>query len=282
MIDKPTTADGYRSEYVALVRATCLYIATKLGDLMDDLVIVGGLAPSLLVDQESLSDAAQAHVGTIDLDVGLTLALLNEGRYRVLSERLRRAGFVQDVNEEGRPTRQRWVFESPEKVTIDFLIQPSLQTDRGGALRNIEEDFAAIIAPGLHLAFQDRERVTLTGRTIVGENAERAVWVCGPGAFVVLKALAFQSRGENKDAYDLYDILRNYGSRVEDIADRLRPLAGDPASSTALEILRKDFLGHDAVGPRRVATFLTGGSDEEIQADVVGFAAAFLRCFDKD
>jgi hypothetical protein len=281
MADKPTTADGYRSEFVVLVRATCLYIATKLGDLMDDLVIVGGLAPSLLVDQESLSDGAQAHVGTIDLDVGLTLALLNEGRYRILSERLRRAGFVQDVNEEGRPTRQRWVFESPEKVTIDFLIQPSLKTDRGGALRNIEEDFAAIIAPGLHLAFQDRERITLTGRTIAREKAERDVWVCGPGAFVVLKALAFESRGENKDAYDLYYILRNYGSKVADVATRFRPLAADRSSSTALNILRKDFLEPDAVGPRRVAAFLTGGSDDNIQADVVGFTAEFLRCFEE-
>jgi hypothetical protein len=30
---------------VAEVRATCLYVATKLGDLMDELVVVGGLVP---------------------------------------------------------------------------------------------------------------------------------------------------------------------------------------------------------------------------------------------
>lgn len=39
MPDKPTTATGYSAEQVRLVRATCLYIATKLGDLMDDLVV---------------------------------------------------------------------------------------------------------------------------------------------------------------------------------------------------------------------------------------------------
>jgi hypothetical protein len=48
MPDKPTTANGYRSEQVALVKPTCLYIATKLGDIMDELVVVGGLVPSLL------------------------------------------------------------------------------------------------------------------------------------------------------------------------------------------------------------------------------------------
>jgi hypothetical protein len=30
-------------------------------------------------------------------------------------------------------------------------------------------------------------------------------------AYVVLKALAFDSRGENKDAYDLFYVVRNYG-----------------------------------------------------------------------
>lgn len=47
MADKPRRASEYKSEQVELVRATCLYIATKLGDLMDDLAVVGGLVPHL-------------------------------------------------------------------------------------------------------------------------------------------------------------------------------------------------------------------------------------------
>lgn len=74
MPEKPTVASGYAPEYVELVRATCLYVATKLGDLTDDLVVVGGLVPSLLVDQEHLAEGVEAHVGTIDLDVGLAVA----------------------------------------------------------------------------------------------------------------------------------------------------------------------------------------------------------------
>ena len=48
---KPATGDGYGSEDLALVRQVCLYLATKLGDLLEDIAVVGGLAPSLLVDQ---------------------------------------------------------------------------------------------------------------------------------------------------------------------------------------------------------------------------------------
>ncbi len=103
MAAKPKSAAEYPIEQVELVRATCLYVATKLGDLMDDLVIVGGLVPSLLVDQTRLSEGLEPHVGTMDLDVGLKLALLDEGRYRTLSQRLRDAGFAPDTSELGNP-----------------------------------------------------------------------------------------------------------------------------------------------------------------------------------
>jgi len=276
MADKPTTAEGYKSDQAKLVRATCLYVATKLGDIMDELVVIGGLVPSLLIEQDDLPDGTDAHVGTMDLDVGLTLALLDEGRYRTLTERLRRAGFEQDVNEQGNPTRQRWKIEKQEKVTIDFLIQPSLPDDRGGKLRDIEPDFAAVIAPGLHLAFLDREQVSLSGLTIMGEQATRNIWVAGPGAYVVLKSLAFRLRGENKDAYDLYYLVRNYGTGVDDVASRLKPLLDDRSAQLAIDYLKEDFQAHDGLGARRVAEFILGAADDEIQADVVGFVKALL------
>ena len=92
----------------------------------------------------------------------------------------------------------------------------------------------------------------------------------------MLKALAFLGRGENKDAYDLYYLIRHCGGGVEDVAACLRPLIGDDEAQKALQILRDDFLDHHGVGPRRVAEFLHGGPDDEIQADVVGFVAALL------
>jgi hypothetical protein len=96
---KPTTKDGYLPGQVELVRQTCLYLATYLGDLRDDFVVIGGLVPSLIVDQGALPDGAEAHVG-------LTIALLNDGRYHELTERLRYAGFEPDVNEEGNTTHR--------------------------------------------------------------------------------------------------------------------------------------------------------------------------------
>jgi hypothetical protein len=215
----------------------------------------------------------------MDLDLGLTVALLEEDRYEILPARLRGAGFTEDVNERGMPTPQRWraVHDDGTAITVDFLIPPSLTGDQGGRIRHIESDFAALITPGLELAFRDRELVRLTGPTIHGDMADRMVWVCGPGAYVVLKALAFAGRGEPKDAYDLYYVVRNYGRGVNDVAQRLAAIGDQPDAMTAMDILRRDFANGRAVGPSSVGRFLYGRRDPIIEADVEGFSAELLR-----
>jgi hypothetical protein len=71
MTDRPQTAAGYRAEETAQVVAACLTLAGALGDLSDELCIVGGLVPSMIcdtrVDPSALDDGA--HVGTSDLDI---------------------------------------------------------------------------------------------------------------------------------------------------------------------------------------------------------------------
>lgn len=276
MPEKPTTAAGYATDQVARVKSTCLYLATKLGDLMDELVVVGGLVPSLLIDQEHLPENMTAHVGTLDLDLGLAFALVGEQRYQAVVKRLRAAGFEMDKNEEGQPTRQRWRISDPP-VTVDFLIEPEKSSEaQAGRLFPLTKDWAAIIAPGLHLAFTNNQTVTLDGRTIAGETARRDIRVCGAGAFVVLKALAFHIRGENKDAYDLFYLLRNYGRGVADVAAHLRPLLADASAKKALAYLQEDFRESESIGPRRVAEFLYGRPDVDTQADALGFVRQLL------
>lgn len=277
MPDKPTTAAGYGPDFLERARRTCLHMATVLGDMTDDVVLVGGLVPSLIVAQESLPPGAERHVGTMDVDVGLALALLDEGRYPELSERLRRAGFGPDANEEGRRTRQRWVWKDARGVSVDFLIPPSASEDRGGTIRDLEADFAALIAPDLPLAFRDRTKVALEGETLLGERAVREMWVCGPAAFLALKALAFRSRGENKDAYDLFYVLRNHGDGPGTVAQSFLPLCDDSVARNALAIIEADFTTPDSVGAMRVAAFLAREGDATFLADVAGFAREFVR-----
>ncbi len=277
MPEMPAHASGYSRGHLERIRQTCLYIATKLGDLADELVVVGGLVPSLLVDQDHLPPGTERHVGTMDLDLGLGLSILGASRYQAIVERLREAEFSPDEND-GRIVRQRWALKvsETERVTVEFLIPPSDSGDRPGSLRNLKADFAAVITPGLELAFLNRKRVTLEGTTVLKESAKRDVWACGAGAFVVLKALAFRNRGVNKDAYDLFYVLRNYGKGPEDVAAELKPCLGDASVQRALEILKEGFRSTPSLGPQRAAHFLEAVDKAALAADLVAFVSRFL------
>ena len=111
----------------------------------------------------------------------------------------------------------------------------------------------------------------------MGERAEREMWVCGPAAYLVLKALAFRSRGENKDAYDLFYVLRNHGDGPRTVAEALRPLLDDSAARDALGILEADFTTPGSVGAMRIAAFLSREDDATFLADVAGFARELVR-----
>jgi hypothetical protein len=273
MATKPRTASGYDKRHVAHVRATCLYVATRLGDLLDEVVVVGGLVPSLLIDQGL---GGEDHIGTADLDIGLALAVFDDKRYQALTDRLRQAGFGPDVSEKGNPTRQRWKIDGPPVVTVDFLIPPAAGDAPGSQIKDIEDDFAAIITPALRFAFVDRVNVTLDGLTIRGERARRGVWVCGPGAFVIMKALALRGRGENKDAYDLVYLLRHHPAGIGGIAARLKPLLGEPEAREAIGYLDEDFATIDSIGPIRAAEFIHDARNEDAEADAWGAARDLL------
>ncbi|MEZ6112920.1 MAG: hypothetical protein R3C99_18205 [Pirellulaceae bacterium] len=275
---KPASQAGYTAEASQLAWSASLYIATKLGDLRDDVVIVGGLVPSLLVPPADASSDRPKHIGTMDVDLGLAVAILNEQRYQELSERLSAAGFQPDSNEAGRTISQRWTIRAERQlVSVDFLIPPTLPGDKGGMLRNLEDGFSAIITPGLELAFVDKRLVTLQGQTLHNESAERQMWVCEAGAYLVLKALAFRGRGENKDAYDLTYLVQNYGESIRDVFERLCPLLENSVARQALDILEQDFAHIDAVGIRRLAEFFGDASDEAMRADAAAAVRSLLR-----
>ena len=213
----------------------------------------------------------------MDVDIGLAVAILDQQRYQELCERLRRAGFQPDINDVGKRTNQRWRIESEGRdVSVDFLIPATLASDRGGTLRHLHEDFAAIITPGLELAFQDRRLVTLEGETYFHQQASREAWVCEAGAFTVLKSLAFDGRGENKDAYDLIYVLQNYGAGIDDVFRRLQPLLNNRTAQRALDILERDFARVDSVGMMRFAEFLGNPLEQTIRADGAGAARSLL------
>lgn len=280
--EKPRDRSGYRPEETLQVESACLSVAVTLGALMDDLCIVGGLVPSLIIDRalEEEGGDNETHPGTNDLDVGLAIALLDNQQYAEISRRLRQEGFRPDENEKGNPTVQRWRL-GDLKVTVDFLLPPFEGAEEGGRIHHLEEDFGVLIAPGLELAFEERIWVMIQGYTLRGERAERTIPVCGPGAFVVLKAMAFGHRGEPKDAFDLVYVIRRWPESADGIADRFEQhfKSHRDIVSRALSLLQRDFGSPDLIGPLRAAEFdgATGDALDAAAADAQGYVDDLLK-----
>lgn len=275
----PPYATDYTPEQLARTRQTLLQVLVALGDFHDDVVLVGGLVPSLLIDQAEASARDDAHVGSIDVDLGIRLAVVDEDRYDELAERLRDRGFEPDINEQGNRTKQRWLYARKEdSVVIDFLIdETETDTHDWGLTHHLTKDLAALRTLGLRLAFEDAEVREVSGTTLEEDAAARPVRVCGPAAFIVLKAIAFRNRNKEKDAYDLVYVARNWPGGPEAVAERWKVLGDHPALAAALEVLRADFLTEQALGPRSASRFLTGAVDDVYVADAVGDLALFVE-----
>jgi hypothetical protein len=280
--NKPRHRTGYGSEETEQVKSACLTVAVTLGSLMDQLCIVGGLVPGLLIDHQvgPDPDTGDLHSGTNDLDVGLAIGLLDDEQYTEISNRLSQEGFAPDHNENGNPTPQRWKM-GDLNVTIDFLLPPIPGAAQAGRIQHLSGDFSALITPGLELAFDERHEIVMNGYTLMGEAVRRTIPVCGPATFIVLKSLAFANRGEPKDAYDLIYVLRRWPQGSSEIADRLltHAAAHPDIVHDALGKLANDFRTTDNHGPRRAASFETADSDDNdaAAADAHGYVDDLLR-----
>ncbi len=80
-MDERRTILDYSPETYERVRQAMLHIASILGDWMEQLTLIGGLVPSLLVPADCLPEGVEAHPGTADLDLGLQLSVLTDEAY---------------------------------------------------------------------------------------------------------------------------------------------------------------------------------------------------------
>ncbi len=177
------TSSEYTAEGVARARATTLMIAQILGDeLMRETVIVGGMVPTLRYAHAPTDPTIGLHIGTHDLDLALDLAVLDEGRYSDIEQRLSASGFVPDSKETtGALVRQRWVYGMDRAAWVEFIMPPVSEWRAG--IQSLTQNLAAIRMLGIDLALEAPEWLTVRGVDLRGDQVERSVPVCRDGPF---------------------------------------------------------------------------------------------------
>ena len=276
---------AHRTDYNEAATARCeRALVTLLGDLgpwRERIYLAGGLAPRYLVGQ--LPEGARAHVGTLDVDliVGLALGDETSETYRTLQNNLEKSGFVQSE------PSFRWTRDvEGVSVAVEFLCETN-SVAFGRIFRPKEftgARFGAFNVLGAHLAREDFiEREIQAERLNGGGLSKVTVRVANILPYIALKIFAFQDRHDNKDAYDLGFTLLNYngGPRAAGQAAAKSPVKNHPQIRDALKLLEERFRDTANDGPNAYAAFLAAGNDQEEKArlrqEAVAIVSDFLR-----
>jgi hypothetical protein len=248
---------GLQSGDAALVCTLCLTIAGALQELGGYITVVGGLVPSLLIDQESRAEGFHAHAGTRDLDLGIDIGIADDAELAALGARLRLGGFIPRQTAGGGEIAPSWCYQEQPNLRIDLLVPASAKNPHL-TRASIGEGLSAAAFSGLEFAFRDRVPVQLSGTTLKGKPASAMIYCCGPASYVVLKVLAFMRRGEDKDAYDLVYLLRFWPAGIQAVAAALTSWRDEELVNTALRNLAGMFADLDSPGSASYSRFRQG------------------------
>lgn len=260
-VDPPAAIADYDNDDLDRILGEAAHVLRIIGFAGDGLTIIGGLVPTLLVP---VIDPAfgQSHVGTRDVDLCLSIALVEDGAqgYARMETQLQAAGFKVSS------CTFRWVH--PSGTEIEFFCpagegRPAGRMHRpkaGPGRQTLGGHLTALALDAGELLTTDRR---IQRRTVSlpddGGLIEFDFPVTGPAGFLAAKAAALGGRNKPKDAYDLIWLLEAWPGGAEAVA-------GEIAAGIALRLpdavdrmrrqLAAAFASEDHHGPRAYAKFV--------------------------
>ena len=275
--NEPQYARDYDDRSTEAVRSVLVEIGQILGSFQGKFAVVGGAVPWLLLDNVEMP-----HVGTIDIDLGLDAAALQNGEYVHLVEALRTKGYDQSTLKKFQLVRTMKATDgNPIQVNIDFLMPREVQIEKNKP--PILDDFAVQRADGADLALRFNQLVAVRAAMPEGGMNTVEIAVCSIPALLAMKGFALQKRYKQKDAYDIYYCIRNYPGGIDELATDCRPILELPSGAEGYGYIAAKFDSPDGFGATCVKNFvaesdtLGGRTPDQWQQDAFGQVDALLR-----
>lgn len=247
-----TRAD-YPEDQVEAAKSVMLELTRLLGEYRDDIVVIGGWVPELLL---------AGHVGSIDVDLALNHLKLQEAGYATIEKLLLSQGYRKSDVQPYVFYRKVVVNDESFEVEVDLLSGEYSGTGKGRRHQNIQ-DIKARKARGCELAFDLTSEVTISGRLPDGGRDTVKIRVASIVPFIVMKGMALYDRLKEKDAYDIYFCIKNYPGGVDALVEEFRPHVSHGLVQEALAKIAEKFASLEHVGPVQVADFMLLDEAEE-------------------
>ena len=248
----------YGEREVKACKAVLLEIVHLLGEIKDEMVIIGGWTPTFLLPQSD-----DPHIGSLDIDVALDFSKIPDDTYQTILKAFLKRGYTQDKEQPFRFFRKVTIEgKEPVIVEVDLMAGEYGGTGKGHRTQKIQ-DIRARKARGCDLAFGSSITVTLEGELPDGGKDKVSFKVAGIVPFIVMKGMAMYERMKEKDAYDIYYCVEHYPGGAEGLASEFRPHLKNKLIIEGLEKIRSKFASVEHIGPKWVADFLEVADKED-------------------
>jgi len=242
------TRRDYTAEGVEAARSVLIELVHLLGEYKDDIVLIGGWIPEVLLPHSS-----GPHVGSMDVDLALNHLKIQEAGYRMIQDLLKSRGYEQG----DQPFiffRKLTVGAHEVKVQVDLLAGEYEGTSMGHRHQKVQ-GVQARKARGCDLAFEMSKEIRIEGTLPGGAHDSVSVRVASIVPFLVMKGVAMETRMKEKDAYDIYYCLLNYPGGIDALAEEFRPHLHHGLVKEGLQKIAGKFSSEKEFGPKSVADF---------------------------
>jgi hypothetical protein len=260
MTPEPRSEADYSPRQTEAARRVLVDVGQVLASFADCLVVVGGWTPDLL-----LPKAEEQHIGSIDVDLALDAAKLNDGRYAELLKLLLDTKRYQPGEKEFQLVVEVDLKdgEKPVQVEVEFLAPKEVKLKKNRP--KLLENFRVLQVEAASEAFRSPVELKLPGQNVRGATNTVTLRVASLADFLVMKAHAIGGRDKPKDSYDLCYCLEQFPGGMEKLAEDWKKKAVEKNIAKAIEILREKFAAVGAFGPQQLVEFHSA-PDPETQA----------------
>ena len=221
--------------------------------------------PYLLLEHNQKDGNDFQHVGSIDSDWIVDVEDASDERYQTIVELLAERGYSQDPVTRHRFSKEFLLANSVQPLTLSVdLLTKSPRETRSSARRHrrIQPDLEARRLETAEFALSHFGDVTLQGYLLGGGFISVEVQMVDIVGSIATKGYALGRRYSEKDAYDLYALIANYGGGPIDVANSLRPFLEDHILKASLQKIRSWWNSLNGAGPIAVANFFNNEEGE--------------------
>ena len=236
-----------------------LELAITLKSYNDSIVLVGGWAPYLLIDEFGRDDFK--HVGSIDIDLAVDPTEIDPEAYATIVELIEGRGYENRLDRDGNPIIFSFIKSVPSPldgkehaISVDFLA-PSAPESGRHRHRKVQPGLPARIASGCELAFTHNFDRKISG-TLPGDGeAMGNIKMLDIAGCIGMKGIVLGERYKEKDAYDIYSVIGHCLDSPTAVAENVRPHLGDNIMNDGIESIKQKFENIRAAGPSWTAIF---------------------------